>query len=48
MRSKEEEKDYRYFREADLPPLRVSHWKEEIAIPNSPTPAASASSRSTA
>jgi aspartyl-tRNA(Asn)/glutamyl-tRNA(Gln) amidotransferase subunit B len=36
MRSKEEEKDYRYFREADLPPLRVSHWKEEIAIPELP------------
>ncbi|WP_255194390.1 Asp-tRNA(Asn)/Glu-tRNA(Gln) amidotransferase subunit GatB [Natronobeatus ordinarius] len=37
MRSKEEEKDYRYFREADLPPLRVSHWKGEIAIPELPT-----------
>ena len=37
MRSKEEEKDYRYFREADLPPLRVSHWKEEIAIPELPS-----------
>ncbi|PSQ29134.1 Asp-tRNA(Asn)/Glu-tRNA(Gln) amidotransferase GatCAB subunit B [Halobacteriales archaeon QS_9_67_15] len=36
MRSKEEEKDYRYFREADLPPLRVSDWKEEIAIPELP------------
>ena len=36
MRSKEEEKDYRYFREADLPPLRVSHWKEEISIPELP------------
>ena len=36
MRSKEEEKDYRYFREADLPPLRVSGWKEEIAIPELP------------
>ena len=36
MRSKEEEKDYRYFREADLPPLRVSHWKEELAIPELP------------
>jgi aspartyl-tRNA(Asn)/glutamyl-tRNA(Gln) amidotransferase subunit B len=36
MRSKEEEKDYRYFREADLPPLRVSHWKEEIPIPELP------------
>ncbi|WP_415380702.1 Asp-tRNA(Asn)/Glu-tRNA(Gln) amidotransferase subunit GatB [Halosimplex sp. TS25] len=36
MRSKEEEKDYRYFREADLPPLRVSDWKEEIEIPELP------------
>ncbi|MFB6090428.1 MAG: Asp-tRNA(Asn)/Glu-tRNA(Gln) amidotransferase subunit GatB, partial [Halobellus sp.] len=36
MRSKEEEKDYRYFREADLPPLEVSDWKEKIAIPELP------------
>ncbi|MCT9095731.1 Asp-tRNA(Asn)/Glu-tRNA(Gln) amidotransferase subunit GatB [Haloarchaeobius sp. HME9146] len=36
MRSKEEEKDYRYFEEADLPPLQVSHWKEEIPIPELP------------
>ncbi|MFC7177204.1 Asp-tRNA(Asn)/Glu-tRNA(Gln) amidotransferase subunit GatB [Halosegnis marinus] len=36
MRSKEEEKDYRYFREADLPPLRVSDWKDRIAIPELP------------
>jgi aspartyl-tRNA(Asn)/glutamyl-tRNA(Gln) amidotransferase subunit B len=36
MRSKEEEKDYRYFREADLPPLRVSHWKDEVPIPELP------------
>jgi aspartyl-tRNA(Asn)/glutamyl-tRNA(Gln) amidotransferase subunit B len=36
MRSKEEEKDYRYFREADLPPLRVSDWKEKLAIPELP------------
>ncbi|MFB6235362.1 MAG: Asp-tRNA(Asn)/Glu-tRNA(Gln) amidotransferase subunit GatB [Halopenitus sp.] len=36
MRSKEEEKDYRYFREADLPALEVSHWKEEIPIPELP------------
>ena len=36
MRSKEAEKDYRYFREADLPPLRVSGWKEEIQIPELP------------
>jgi aspartyl-tRNA(Asn)/glutamyl-tRNA(Gln) amidotransferase subunit B len=36
MRSKEEEKDYRYFREADLPPLRVSDWKERLSIPELP------------
>ncbi len=36
MRSKEEEKDYRYFREADLPPLRVAGWKERIEIPELP------------
>ncbi len=36
MRSKEEEKDYRYFREADLPPLRVSHWRDEVPIPELP------------
>ncbi|MDL5361723.1 Asp-tRNA(Asn)/Glu-tRNA(Gln) amidotransferase subunit GatB [Halalkalicoccus sp. NIPERK01] len=36
MRSKEEEKDYRYFREADLPVLRVADWKEAIAIPELP------------
>ncbi|MFB6071896.1 MAG: Asp-tRNA(Asn)/Glu-tRNA(Gln) amidotransferase subunit GatB [Halobacterium sp.] len=36
MRSKEEEKDYRYFREADIPPLEVSDWKAEIPIPELP------------
>ncbi|MUV58001.1 aspartyl/glutamyl-tRNA(Asn/Gln) amidotransferase subunit B [Halogeometricum rufum] len=36
MRSKEEEKDYRYFREADLPPLEVADWKERIDIPELP------------
>jgi len=36
MRSKESEADYRYFREADLPPLEVSHWKDEIPIPELP------------
>jgi aspartyl-tRNA(Asn)/glutamyl-tRNA(Gln) amidotransferase subunit B len=36
MRSKEEEKDYRYFREADLPPLRVADWRERIPIPELP------------
>ena len=36
MRSKEAEKDYRYFREADLPPLEVAGWKDEIEIPELP------------
>jgi len=36
MRSKEAEKDYRYFREADLPPLRVADWKEKLSIPELP------------
>ncbi len=36
MRSKEAEKDYRYFREADIPPLRVAGWKEQISIPELP------------
>ena len=36
MRSKEAEKDYRYFREADIPPLEVSDWKERIPIPELP------------
>jgi aspartyl-tRNA(Asn)/glutamyl-tRNA(Gln) amidotransferase subunit B len=36
MRSKEEEKDYRYFREADLPALEVADWKDEIEIPELP------------
>jgi len=36
MRSKEEEKDYRYFREADLPPLEVADWKAAIDIPELP------------
>ncbi|MEF8779895.1 MAG: Asp-tRNA(Asn)/Glu-tRNA(Gln) amidotransferase subunit GatB [Haloferacaceae archaeon] len=36
MRSKEAEKDYRYFREADLPPLSVADWRERIPIPELP------------
>jgi len=36
MREKEAEADYRYFPEADLPPLEVSDWKSEIAIPELP------------
>ncbi|MFB6134604.1 MAG: Asp-tRNA(Asn)/Glu-tRNA(Gln) amidotransferase subunit GatB [Halanaeroarchaeum sp.] len=36
MRTKEAEKDYRYFREADIPPLEVADWKETIDIPELP------------
>ena len=36
MRAKEEEKDYRYFPEADLPSLEVADWREEIEIPELP------------
>lgn len=36
MRSKEAEKDYRYFREADIPPLAVADWRERIPIPELP------------
>jgi aspartyl-tRNA(Asn)/glutamyl-tRNA(Gln) amidotransferase subunit B len=36
MRSKEAEKDYRYYREADLPPLEVADRAEEVAIPELP------------
>ena len=36
MRSKEEEKDYRYFAEADLPVLRVAEWAETVEIPELP------------
>ncbi|MFB6309790.1 MAG: Asp-tRNA(Asn)/Glu-tRNA(Gln) amidotransferase subunit GatB [Salinirussus sp.] len=36
MRSKEAEKDYRYFREADLPPLEVDDWTETLEIPELP------------
>ncbi len=36
MRSKEAEKDYRYFREADLPALEVADWTESIPIPELP------------
>lgn len=36
LRAKEEEKDYRYFREPDLPPLRVGDWVDEIEIPELP------------
>lgn len=36
MRSKEDEKDYRYFPEADLPVLKVADWKSKIDIPELP------------
>jgi aspartyl-tRNA(Asn)/glutamyl-tRNA(Gln) amidotransferase subunit B len=36
MREKEAEKEYRYFREADIPPLEVADWREEIPIPELP------------
>jgi len=36
MRPKEAEKDYRYFREADIPPLEVADRKDEIEIPELP------------
>ncbi len=36
MRSKEAEKDYRYFEEADLPPLEVADWKAKLEIPELP------------
>ena len=36
MRSKEEEKDYRYFGEADLPVLQVADWKDSVEIPELP------------
>jgi len=36
MRAKEAEADYRYFGEADLPPLRVSDWTQELEIPELP------------
>ncbi|MDZ7701870.1 MAG: Asp-tRNA(Asn)/Glu-tRNA(Gln) amidotransferase subunit GatB [Halobacteriales archaeon] len=36
MRAKEAEKDYRYFREADLPPLRVADWRDALEIPELP------------
>ena len=36
MRTKEEEKDYRYFEEFDIPPLRVANWRDELDIPELP------------
>ncbi|MFB6103714.1 MAG: Asp-tRNA(Asn)/Glu-tRNA(Gln) amidotransferase subunit GatB [Halobacteriaceae archaeon] len=36
MRRKEAEADYRYFREADLPPLEVQDWRDRIPIPELP------------
>lgn len=37
LRSKAGEADYRYFPEADLPPLDVSDWVAEITIPELPS-----------
>jgi aspartyl-tRNA(Asn)/glutamyl-tRNA(Gln) amidotransferase subunit B len=36
MRAKAAEKDYRYFREADLPPLEVADWRDRLSIPELP------------
>ncbi len=36
LREKAEEKDYRYFREADIPPLETSEYVEEVEIPELP------------
>ncbi len=36
MRAKEAEKDYRYFGEADIPPLRVADWRDRLSIPELP------------
>lgn len=36
MRTKEAEKDYRYFREADLPPLQIADWRDRLSIPELP------------
>jgi aspartyl-tRNA(Asn)/glutamyl-tRNA(Gln) amidotransferase subunit B len=36
MRTKEAEADYRYFPEADLPPMEVAHWTDELSIPELP------------
>ena len=36
MRAKEAEKDYRYFREADLPVLQVADWRDRLEIPELP------------
>ncbi len=36
MRSKEAEKDYRYFAEADIPPLHIAEWTDDIEIPELP------------
>ena len=36
MRAKEAEADYRYFREPDLPVLKVADWRERLEIPELP------------
>jgi aspartyl-tRNA(Asn)/glutamyl-tRNA(Gln) amidotransferase subunit B len=36
LREKEEEKDYRYFEEADIPVLRTSEFKDDVHVPELP------------
>jgi aspartyl-tRNA(Asn)/glutamyl-tRNA(Gln) amidotransferase subunit B len=36
MRAKETAEDYRYFPEADLPPLEVAGWRDRVEIPELP------------
>ncbi len=37
LRTKEAEEDYRYFPEANLPPLRVAGWLNDVTIPELPS-----------
>ena len=36
LREKEEEKDYRYFEEADIPVLRTTEFKDDVHVPELP------------
>jgi len=36
LREKEEEKDYRYFEEADIPVLRTTEFKDDVGVPELP------------
>jgi len=36
LREKEEEKDYRYFEEADIPVLRTTEFKDDVRVPELP------------